>query len=35
MAALIDFGSRNRDFPGGLDSDLDRIAVDPRYFDVD
>jgi len=35
MSALINFSSKNRYFLGGLDSDLNRIAVDPGHFDMD
>jgi hypothetical protein len=35
MSALINFSSKNWDFFGGLDADLNRIAVDPGDFDMD
>ena len=34
MSALINFSSKNRDLFGGLDSDLNRVAVDPSHLDM-
>jgi len=34
MVRLVNFGSENRNLFGGVDSDLNGVAVDPGYFDV-
>jgi hypothetical protein len=34
MVRLVNFGPENGDLFGGVDSDLNGIAVDPGYFNV-
>src|ERR1700722_9207300 len=35
VAGMVNLGSKNRDFFGSLDTDLNGVAVDPRDFDMD